>query len=75
MFMMLTAMLAGILNSNGRFAAAAAAPVLLNLMFIGALTMLAVGLLPLPGHALAWAVAWPERCNWSGYRSPAPDTA
>ncbi len=57
MFMMLTAMLAGILNSNGRFAAAAAAPILLNLMFIGALTMLAIGLLPLPGHALAWAVA------------------
>ena len=57
MFMMLTAMLAGILNSHERFAAAAAAPILLNLVFIGSLTMIAVGLLPLPGHALAWAVA------------------
>ncbi|NNG05368.1 MAG: murein biosynthesis integral membrane protein MurJ [Inquilinus sp.] len=57
MFMALTAMLAGMLNSIDRFAAAAAAPILLNLMFIGALIMLMAGLLPLPGHALAWAVA------------------
>ena len=57
MFMALTAMLAGMLNSVDRFAAAAAAPILLNLMFIGALTMLALGVLPLPGQALAWSVA------------------
>ncbi len=57
MFMALTAMLAGMLNTLGRFAAAAAAPILLNLMFIGVLTMLAFGLLRMPGQSLAWAVA------------------
>lgn len=57
MFMALTAMLAGMLNTLGRFAAAAAAPILLNLMFIGALTMLSFGILRLPGQSLAWAVA------------------
>ena len=53
--MALVALLGGMLNSHFRFAAAAAAPVLLNLMLIAAL------LLPrswgaTPGHALAWAV-------------------
>ena len=53
--MALVALLGGVLNSHFRFAAAAAAPVLLNLTLIAAL------LLPrrwstTPGHALAWAV-------------------
>ncbi|HYB54958.1 MAG TPA: murein biosynthesis integral membrane protein MurJ [Alphaproteobacteria bacterium] len=53
--MALVALLGGVLNSHFRFAAAAVAPVLLNLTLIAAL------LLPrrwstTPGHALAWAV-------------------
>jgi putative peptidoglycan lipid II flippase len=51
----LVSLLGGVLNSVGRFAAAAAAPVLLNLTLIAAL----LGLTPLlstPGHALAAGV-------------------
>ena len=44
----------GILNALGRFAAAAAAPILLNLTIIATL-MLAV-FFPTPGHAAAWGV-------------------
>lgn len=56
LFMALVALLGGVLNSLYRFAAAAAAPILLNLVFIAAL----VFVLPLtgaPGHVLAWSVA------------------
>ncbi len=56
LFMALAALLSGVLNSLRRFAAAAAAPVLLNVFLI--LAMLAV--LPLtgqPGRVLVWAVA------------------
>jgi len=53
--MALVALLGGMLNSHFRFAAAAAAPVLLNITLIAAL-LLAVGLRVAPGHALAWAV-------------------
>ncbi len=55
LFMSMAALLSGILNSLYRFAAAAAAPILLNLIFIGALVVV----LPLtgqPGHVMAWAV-------------------
>lgn len=57
----LCALLSGVLNSLGKFAAAAATPVLLNLVMMG-------GLLALheytatPGHALAIAVAVAGRC-------------
>jgi len=54
--MALVALLGGMLNSHFRFAAAAVAPVLLNLTLIAALLLLPSGLAPSPGHALAWAV-------------------
>ncbi len=52
-FISLAALLSGVLNSTGRFAAAAAAPVLLNLCFIAAL---------LAAHRMGWdpalTLAW-----------------
>jgi putative peptidoglycan lipid II flippase len=44
----------GILNALGRFATAAAAPILLNLSMIAALAL--VVFFPTPGHAAAWGV-------------------
>lgn len=56
LFISLAALFAGVLNSLGRFAAPAAAPILLNLVLIVA--MLAAGTrLPTMGHALAWGVS------------------
>lgn len=55
LFISLVSLLAGVLNSLNRFAAAAATPVLLNLCLIGALLIL-TPLLPTPAHALAWGV-------------------
>ena len=57
LFMVLSAMMSGMLNSVGKFAAAAAAPVILNLVFIATLFLIHIHVLPLPGHALAVAVA------------------
>jgi putative peptidoglycan lipid II flippase len=55
LFISLTALCAGVLNSLGRFASPAAAPILLNVSLIGA--MLGPSpLFPTLGHALAWAV-------------------
>lgn len=56
LFMALTALQGGILNSLHRFAHAAAAPILLNLVMILALVAV-VPLVGMPGHVLAWAVA------------------
>ncbi|WP_298260653.1 murein biosynthesis integral membrane protein MurJ [uncultured Litoreibacter sp.] len=63
LFISLAALLSGVLNSTGRFVAAAAAPVLLNVIFIAALGLSAVGckctpqeLQVLTGTFLAWAV-------------------
>lgn len=56
LFMSLVALLSGILNSLYRFAAAAAAPVLLNICFIVAL-LLVLPFSGMPGHLLAWTVA------------------
>src|SRR5690606_17294260 len=57
LFMVLVALLGGVLNSLYRFAAAAATPILLNLFFIASL----VAILPFwsqsVGHLLAWTVA------------------
>ncbi|MCH8001425.1 MAG: murein biosynthesis integral membrane protein MurJ [Proteobacteria bacterium] len=56
LFMSLVALLSGVLNSLYKFAAAAAAPILLNIFFIFALVVV----LPLtgaPGPVLAWTVA------------------
>lgn len=50
----LETLIAGTLNANHRFAAAAAAPVLLNISMIG--TLLMAGLFPTAGHAAAWGV-------------------
>ncbi|MFQ5958121.1 MAG: murein biosynthesis integral membrane protein MurJ [Alphaproteobacteria bacterium] len=56
LFMALVALLGGVLNALYRFAAAAAAPVLLNVVLITVLLFFAdVG--ETPGHALAWGVA------------------
>ena len=56
LFMALVALLGGVLNALYRFAAAAAAPVLLNVILIAALLFFAdAG--STPGHALAWGVA------------------
>ncbi|WP_194096508.1 murein biosynthesis integral membrane protein MurJ [Marivivens aquimaris] len=47
LFISLAALLSGVLNSIGRFTAAAAAPVLLNVLFIAGMVL---------GHALGWPV-------------------
>ncbi len=56
LFVSLVSLMAGVLNSLGRFAAAAATPVLLNLCLIGAILYL-TPYLPSAGHALAWGVS------------------
>ncbi len=56
LFISLVSLMAGVLNSLGRFAAAAATPILLNLCLIGAILLL-TPVLESPGHALAWGVA------------------
>ena len=53
--MSLTALFSGVLNALGRFAAPAAAPVLLNVALIAAMTLAAGLALPV-GSALAWGV-------------------
>ncbi len=55
LFISLVSLLGGVLNSLGKFAAAAASPILLNLCMIGAMLWLN-GLSPTPAHALAWGV-------------------
>ncbi|MDJ1007650.1 MAG: murein biosynthesis integral membrane protein MurJ [Paracoccaceae bacterium] len=55
LFISLAALLSGVLNATGRFAVAAAAPVLLNVLFIGAM-VLAARLGWDFGLALAWTV-------------------
>jgi len=47
LFISLAALLSGVLNATGRFVAAAAAPVLLNILFVGALLL---------GHRVGWDV-------------------
>ena len=56
LFISLASLMAGVLNSLSRFAAAAATPILLNICLIGAVTLLARHT-PTPGHALAWGVS------------------
>ena len=55
LFISIVSLMAGVLNSLGRFAAAAATPILLNLTLIGAVVGLSP-LMPSPAHALAWGV-------------------
>ena len=54
LLMALVTLFSGILNSVERFAAAAAAPMLLNLTMIG--TLATAAFFPTPGHAAAWGV-------------------
>lgn len=54
LLMALVTLFSGILNSVERFAAAAAAPVLLNLTMMA--TLLVAVFFPTPGHAAAWGV-------------------
>ena len=55
LFIALVSLQGGVLNGLNRFAAAAAAPILLNLFMIGAMLGL-TPFLPTAGHALAWGV-------------------
>jgi len=55
LFISLAALLSGVLNALGRFAAAAAAPVLLNILFIGAMALAHAMGWPI-GDTLAWTV-------------------
>jgi putative peptidoglycan lipid II flippase len=55
LFISLVSLFAGVLNSAGRFAAAAATPILLNLCLIAALLGL-LEMVPTAGHALALGV-------------------
>jgi putative peptidoglycan lipid II flippase len=54
-FVCLTALFSGVLNAMGRFAAAAAAPMLFNVFSIGFMLWL-TPYTPNPGYALAWGV-------------------
>src|SRR5437763_2166613 len=54
LLMALVTLFSGILNSVGRFAAAAAAPILLNLTMM--VTLLTAAFFPSAGHAAAWGV-------------------
>lgn len=56
LFISLCSLLSGILNGLGKFAAAAATPVILNLTLMVALLGL-TAFVETPGHALAWGVA------------------
>lgn len=56
LFMAVVALLSGVLNSLYRFAAAAAAPILLNVIFITALVVVLPFYRDMPGHVMAWAV-------------------
>jgi putative peptidoglycan lipid II flippase len=52
----MTALMSGVLNGLDRFAAAAAAPVIYNIVSIGCMIGL-IGLVPTTAHALAWGVS------------------
>jgi putative peptidoglycan lipid II flippase len=54
LLMTLVTLYAGILNSIGKFATAAAAPILLNLTMVA--TLLTAAFFPTAGHAAAWGV-------------------
>ena len=59
LFMSLTALQSGVLNSLNRFTAAAAAPILLNIVMIasnGVAWLLATGNTPATGHIFAWGI-------------------
>jgi len=55
-FVSLVSLLGGMLNSLGKFAAAAAAPIILNLCMIGSLLYMSEYTIT-PAHALVWGIA------------------
>lgn len=57
LFISLASLFSGILNSMGRFAAPAGAPIILNLVMISALILIVFEWVS-PGTGLAWAVFW-----------------
>lgn len=57
LFISLASLFSGILNSMGKFAAPAGAPIILNLTMIGALLLICCEWVS-PGEGLAWAVFW-----------------
>jgi putative peptidoglycan lipid II flippase len=56
MFMSLVALFSAVLNSLGRFMAAAAAPILLNIVLVGAI-LIGAPYTDNPGYVLSWGVA------------------
>lgn len=56
LFISLVSLMGGVLNTLDRFAAAAATPIILNIVLITAL-LTATPFVPTPGHALSWGVA------------------
>jgi len=71
LFMALLSLLGGMMNALERFAATAAAPILLNIILISVLLLVRAGILPAPGHALAWGVCLAGAGNlYGGYCVP-----
>jgi putative peptidoglycan lipid II flippase len=75
LFISLASLMSGVLNSLGKFAAAAATPILLNLCLIGSIIIIA-RYTDTPAHALAWGVTiagviqfiWLLfNCGWAGF--------
>ena len=64
LLMSLVTLYGGILNTLARFAAAAAAPILLNVSMVA--TLAVAVFFPTPGHAAAWGVFMPafSKCCW-----------
>ena len=57
LFISLVSLMSGVLNTFGKFASAAAAPILLNICLIGSLVLLSK-YTETPAHALAWGVTF-----------------
>ena len=75
LFISLASLMSGVLNSLGKFAAAAATPILLNICLISSLVILSKHT-ETPAHALAWGVSvagilqlvWLLlNCGWAGF--------
>ena len=75
LFISVASLMSGVLNSLGKFAAAAATPILLNICLIGSLIILSK-YTETPVHALAWGVSiagatqfvWLLfNCGWAGF--------
>lgn len=59
LFISLAALLSGVLNATGRFMAAAAAPVLLNIVFLGAMLISSLMADPIdPQRSVGWGLAY-----------------